>query len=354
VRVCLFRHSRVALSPEQCRGYLLWPARPASAAYSGPMPSAQAMTHVRLGTSELEVSRLVLGGNVFGWTADERASQDILDSYVAAGGNAIDLADSYPHWAPGCTGGESEEIVGRWMRERGNRSDVVVCTKVGKFPGNQGLSYSQIISGIDGSLSRLQTDYVDLYYCHADDSRTPLEETLRALGELIAAGKVRAIAASNYTADRLSNALGVAEEIGLPRFCAVQPQYSLVVRDEFEGPLQDVCERDGLACLPYWPLAAGFLTGKYDASAPSGARSDTVSRFQTPRNGAILDVVRAVADRHRVAPATVALAWLLTRPTVAAPIASVSRVEQLPALVASTRLDLSPEDLADLDAVSRP
>jgi len=318
------------------------------------MPSAQAMPHVRLGTSELEVSRLVLGGNVFGWTADERASHDILDSYVAAGGNAIDLADSYPHWAPGCTGGESEEIVGQWMRQRGNRSDVVVCTKVGKFPGNQGLSYSQIISGIDGSLRRLQTDYVDLYYCHADDSRTPLEETLRALGELIAAGKVRAIAASNYTADRLSNALGVAEEIGLPRFCAVQPQYSLVVRDEFEGPLQDVCERDGLACLPYWPLAAGFLTGKYDASAPSGARSDTVSRFQTPRNGAILDVVRAVADRHRVAPATVALAWLLTRPTVAAPIASVSRVEQLPALVASTRLDLSPEDLAELDAVSRP
>jgi len=307
---------------------------------------------VPLGTSALEISRLALGGNVFGWTADKQTSCDILDAYVEGDGNVIDLADSYPHWAPGCSGGESEEIVGRWMRERSNRSDVVICTKVGKFPGNQGLSYSQIISGIDGSLRRLQTDYVDLYYCHADDSRTPLEETLRALAELIAAGKVRAIAASNYTADRLTEALRIADEIGLPRFCAVQPQYSLVVRDEFEGPLEDVCERGGLACLPYWPLAAGFLTGKYDASAPTGARSDTVSQFQTLRNEAILDAVRAVADRHRVAPATVALAWLLTRPTVAAPIASVSRVEQLPALVASTTLALTAEDLADLDAVS--
>ena len=312
------------------------------------------MQRIPLGTSALEISRLALGGNVFGWTADKQASYDILDAYVEAGGNVIDLADSYPHWAPGCSGGESEEIVGQWMRERGNRSDIVICTKVGKLPGNQGLSYSQIMSGIDGSLQRLQTDYVDLYYCHADDSRTPLEETLRALGELVTSGKVRAIGASNYTGVRLGEALRIADEIGLPRFCAVQPQYSLVVRDEFEGSLQEVCERDGLACLPYWPLAAGFLTGKYDASALSGARSDTVSQFQTPRNEAILDVVRAVAGRHGVAPATVALAWLLTRPTVAAPIASVSRVEQLPALVASTGLDLSPEDLADLDAVSRP
>ena len=312
------------------------------------------MQRIPLGTSALEISRLALGGNVFGWTADKQASYEILDAYVEAGGNVIDLADSYPHWAPGCSGGESEEIVGQWMRERGNRSDIVICTKVGKFPGNQGLSYSQIMSGIDGSLQRLQTDYVDLYYCHADDSRTPLEETLRALGELVTSGKVRAIGASNYTGVRLGEALRIADEIGLPRFCAVQPQYSLVVRDEFEGSLQEVCERDGLACLPYWPLAAGFLTGKYDVSVLSGARSDTVSQFRTPRNEAILDVVRAVAVRHRVAPATVALAWLLTRPTVAAPIASVSRVEQLPALVASTGLDLSPEDLADLDAVSRP
>ncbi len=306
-----------------------------------------------LGTSALEVSRLVLGGNVFGWTADEDSSYDLLDAYVAAGGNAIDLADSYPHWAPGCSGGESEGIVGRWMAARSNRSDVVICTKVGKFPGNHGLSRAQIMAGVDGSLRRLKADHIDLYYCHADDPQTPLEETLRALGDLIGAGKVRAIAASNYSADRLAEALRITDEIGLPRFCAVQPQYSLVVRDEFEGQLQDLCEREGLGCLPYWPLAAGFLTGKYAAPGTDSARSGMVSEFQTPRNEAVLDVVRTIAARHGVEPATVSLAWLLTRATVAAPIASVSRVDQIPALVASTTLDLTPEDLAGLDAVSR-
>ena len=311
------------------------------------------MPHLPLGTSALTVSPLILGGNVFGWTADEGASYDILDAYVGAGGNAIDLADSYPHWAPGCTGGESEEIVGRWMSARGNRSDVAICTKVGKFPGNYGLTRAQIMAGIEGSLRRLQTDYVDLYYCHLDDPHTPLEETLRTLGELIGAGTVRAIAASNYSADRLAEALRIADEIGLPRFCAVQPQYSLVVRDEFEGPLQDLCEREGLACLPFWPLAAGFLTGKYTGADPQvAARGRHVSPFVTPRNEEILDVVRAVAQRHGAQPATVALAWLLTRATVAAPIASVSRVEQLSALVASTSLRLTPHDIADLDAVS--
>ena len=308
---------------------------------------------MRLGTSTLEVSRLVLGGNVFGWTADEEASYAILDAYVTAGGNAIDLADSYPYWAPGCTGGESEEIVGRWMLARGNRSDVVVCTKVGRFPGNHGLSRAQVLAGVDASLRRLQTDYIDLYYCHADDLATPLEETLRALGELVATGKVRAIAASNYSAERLAEALRIADDIGLPRFCALQPHYSLVVREEFEGAVQDLCEREGLGCLPYWPLAAGFLTGKYaGADAHASARARHVADFVTPRNEAILDVVRAVAGRHGVEPATVALAWLLTRETVVAPIASASRVDQLPALMASTSLTLTPEDLADLDAVS--
>ena len=311
-----------------------------------------APSKVPLGTSNLEVSRLVLGGNVFGWTADEQASYNILDAYVANGGNGIDLADSYPHWAPGCSGGESEQIVGRWMRARGNRDDVVVCTKVGKSPGNQGLSREQILTGIEGSLERLQTDYVDLYYCHLDDPLTPIAETLRTLTELIADGRVRAIAASNYSADRLAEALRVADDVGLARFCAVQPQYSLVVRDEFEGSLQDLCEREGLACLPYWPLAAGFLTGKYRTGDSGSARSGMVSQFQTPRNEAILDVVREVADRHGVSPATVAIGWLLTRPTVAAPIASASRPDQVSDLMGALSLQLTADDLAALDSVS--
>lgn len=308
---------------------------------------------VPLGTSALTVSRLILGGNVFGWTADEQTSFDILDAYAAGGGNAIDLADSYPHWAPGCTGGESEQIVGRWLRARGNRSDVVVCTKVGKFPGNYGLTRRQILTGFERSLENLQTDYVDLYYCHLDDPATPLEETLRTLTELIENGRVRAIAASNYSAERLAEALRIADDLGLARFCAVQPQYSLVVRDEFEGPLQDLCEREGLACLPFWPLAAGFLTGKYAGVDPaSTARGRHVSPFVTPRNEAILDVVRDIALRHRVSPATIAIAWLLTRPTVAAPVASVSRVDQLPAIVAALTLHLTDPDLARLDEIS--
>lgn len=314
-----------------------------------------ASPRTRLGTSTLQIAPLVLGGNVFGWTADEETSYAILDAFVAAGGNAIDLADSYPHWAPGCSGGESESIVGRWMAARGNRDDIVLCTKVGKFPGNQGLSRSQIMAGVDGSLRRLGTDYIDLYYCHADDVDTPLEETLRALGQLVEGGRVRAIAASNYSVDRLAEALRIADDIGLPRFCAVQPHYSLVVRHEFEGPMQDLCEREGLGCLPYWPLAAGFLTGKHsDPASPPSARSDSVAQFQTPRNEAILDVVRAVAARHGVEPATVSLAWLLTRPTVVAPIASASRVSQLPALLASSTLALTAADLAALDSVSQP
>lgn len=308
----------------------------------------------RIGGSGIKISPLCLGGNVFGWTADRDTSYEILDAFVAAGGNAIDLADSYPHWAPGCSGGESEEIVGAWMRDRGNRDDLVLCTKVGKFPGNHGLSREQVLTGIEGSLRRLQTDRVDLYYCHADDASTPLDETLRALGELVEVGTVRAIGASNYSADRLAEALRVSDELGTPRFCAVQPQYSLVWRQEYEGAEQQLCEREGLSCLPYWGLAAGFLTGKYSSAeaAATSRRMDAVSRYMTPRNDEILTVVGGIAARHGVEPATVALAWLRTRPTVVAPIASVSRPSQLPALAASMTLQLTDGDLGALEAVS--
>jgi aryl-alcohol dehydrogenase-like predicted oxidoreductase len=310
---------------------------------------------VQIGNSGIDISRVVLGGNVFGWTADEESSFAILDAYLDGGGNSVDLADSYPHWAQGCRGGESEQIVGRWMADRGNRDAVVVATKVGKFPGNYGLSREQINAGLRGSLERLQTEYVDLYYCHLDDPQTPLEETLEALAEQIEAGRIRAIAASNYSTERLAAALATSDRLGLPRFVAVQPQYSLVVRDEFEGSLQQLCEREGLSCLPFWPLAAGFLTGKYTTSdIGDSPRGRHVAQFFTERNWQVLAVVRDIAVSHGVEPTTVALAWLLTRPTVAAPVASVSRMSQLPALMQSMTLELTVDELAELDEVSAP
>ncbi len=306
-----------------------------------------------VGDSALGISEIVLGGNVFGWTADTAASFDILNAYVGAGGNSIDLADSYPHWAPGCTGGESEAIVGEWMADRGNRDDLVIATKVGKFPGNYGLTQEQITSGLEGSLRRLRTDYVDLYYCHLDDEQTPLEETLETLAGHVEAGRIRAIAASNYSSARLQAALDTSDRLGLPRFVAVQPQYSLVVRDEFEGPLAELCAREGLACLPFWPLAAGFLTGKYTSSDVEGAaRGRHVEAFFTARNWRILDLVRAIAEQYGVAPTTVAVAWLLARPGVTAPVASVSRTAQLPALMAAKGLTLDPADVTRLNEVS--
>ncbi|MGI9196530.1 MAG: aldo/keto reductase [Candidatus Nanopelagicales bacterium] len=309
----------------------------------------------RIGTSDLEVFPLCLGGNVFGWTADRETSFDILDAYAHARGNFIDTADAYSSWVPDHAGGESEEIIGAWMQARGNRGQMVVATKVGKKPDLLGLRRDTIRTGCEESLRRLRTDYIDLYYCHADDEDTPLEETLGALGELIAEGKVRYVAASNYSADRLEEALAVADALGVPRFVALQPHYNLLVRDEYEGRVRDLCEREHISCLPYFALGAGFLTGKYrSATIGEVPRAGRVSAYLSQQAWEILAAVDAVAALHDVSNAEVALAWLMHQPTVAAPIASATSLAQLAEVLDSVCLSLSADDLALLDRASAP
>ena len=220
------------------------------------------MVNRRLGSSDLSVFPLCLGGNVFGWTADAAASEAVLDAYAAAGGNFIDTADVYSAWAPGHTGGESETVIGHWMRARGNRSRMVIATKVAKLPGLEGLAPATIRTAVEGSLRRLGTDYIDLYYAHHDDTAVPLTDTLEAFDALVRAGKVRYIAASNYTAPRLAEALAISQRGGLASYVAVQPQHNLVHRDDYVGALRDVCLEHHLSCMPYFALASGFLTGK--------------------------------------------------------------------------------------------
>lgn len=309
----------------------------------------------RIGTSDLDVFPLNLGGNVFGWTADEPTSWEILDDFVDAGGNFIDTADGYSRWVPGHVGGESEAIMGRWIQRRGRRDDLVIATKVGKKPDLLGLAPATIHAACDGSLARLNTDYIDLYYCHADDPEVPLEDTLAAMAELVTAGKVRYIAASNYTADRLAQALAISDANGWPRFIALQPHYNLVVRDEFEGPLQSLCAEQDISCLPYYSLASGFLTGKYrDTELVRGDRAQKATSHDHDRGTRVLDAMDVVAARHGVTLTTIAIAWLTHQPTVAAPIASASRPEQLPALIEGATLSLTRDDLVLLDEASAP
>lgn len=310
----------------------------------------------RIGTSDLDVFPLCLGGNVFGWTADRATSFDILDAYAHMRGNFIDTADAYSSWAPGHVGGESEEIIGAWMEARGNRGQMVIATKVGKKPGLLGLGRDTIRQGCEESLRRLRTDYIDLYYCHADDEDTPLEETLGALGELVTKGKVRYIAASNYSAERLAEALAICDAIGAPRFVALQPHYNLVVRDEYEGRVRDLCERERISCLPYFPLGAGFLTGKYRSKDDigDGPRSARVSDYAHDRGWRILSAIDEVAAEHGASNSEVALAWLMHQPTVAAPIASVTSLAQLGEVLDAVHLRLTADDMATLDAASQP
>jgi aryl-alcohol dehydrogenase-like predicted oxidoreductase len=311
-----------------------------------------------LGRSDLRVSPLCFGGNVFGWTADEAASFRLLDRFVDAGLNFIDTADSYSRWVPGHHGGESETIIGRWLKARGGRERVVIATKVGMTmgPGQEGLSKAYIREAIEASLRRLQTDYVDLYQSHRDDPGAPFEETLGAFDELIRAGKVRVIGASNLTAERLAEALEVSAAAGLPRYESLQPHYNLYDRADFEAGLQGLCVDNDIGVIPYYSLASGFLTGKYRSEADLGKspRGGSVGKFLNPRGLRILAALDSVAADLGASPAQAALAWLMARPGVTAPIASATGAAQLEDLIAATTLALGPEAIRRLDAASAP
>src|SRR3984885_11516016 len=287
----------------------------------------------RLGQSDIRTAPLCLGGNVFGWTLDETASFRILDEFVAAGFDVIDTADVYSTWVPGHVGGESETIIGKWFRQRNNRSRVILATKVGWLmpPDRKGLSKLNITRAVEDSLRRLQTDYIDLYQAHVDDADTALEETLGAFGDLIRQGKVRTIGASNYSAARLSEALDLAHSQGLPRYESLQPLYNLYDRADFEKELAPLCVQRGVGVISYFSLASGFLTGKYRSQQDLAgrARGAGVGKYLNPRGSAILAALDEVAAAHSSTPASVALAWLMTRPGVTAPIASATSSQQL-------------------------
>jgi aryl-alcohol dehydrogenase-like predicted oxidoreductase len=314
------------------------------------------MTARNLGNSPLKVSPLCLGTNVFGWTIHEKISFAILDALVVAGFNFIDTADVYSTWVPGNKGGESETIIGNWLKRTGNRGKVIIATKVGMEmgPDRKGLSKAYIFRAVEDSLRRLQTDYIDLYQSHQDDSSTPLEETLEAFAELVKQGKVRAIGASNFTAERLAAALEASERHGYPRYESLQPHYNLYERARYEGALEPVCVPNGLGVLPYFSLASGFLTGKYrsEADLSKSPRGQSVKKYLDERGLRILAALDQVAREQRSTPGTVALAWLLARPGITAPIASATSVEQLRDLIRATKLTLNPGSISLLDAAS--
>jgi len=310
-----------------------------------------------LGSSGLEVSPLCLGGNVFGWTIDETASFAVLDAFVEAGLNFIDTADLYSKWVPGNRGGESETIIGKWLKRAGNRRRVVIATKVGMelAPDKKGLSKAYILRAAEDSLARLQTDYIDLYQSHIDDSSTPLEETLEAYQQLIRQGKVRAIGASNYTGARLREALDASESHHLPRYQSLQPHYNLYEREGYETDLEPVVKAAGIGVIPYFSLASGFLTGKYrsEEDLSKSVRGQGLKKYLTPRGTRILEALDEISALHLTTPATVALAWLMARPTVTAPISSATTPEQLEQLVAAIELKLDAASIELLNEASR-
>jgi len=309
-----------------------------------------------LGRSGFSVAPLAFGGNVFGWTADEATSFQLLDAFVGAGFDLIDTADSYSRWASGHVGGESETIIGRWIARRGRHDDVVIATKVGSDMGlgHKCLRKDYIMQAAEQSLRRLQVDAIDLYQSHWDDETTPLDETLEAYARLVEQGKVKAIGASNLNAARLAEALAVSGRTGFPRYETLQPHYNLYEHESFEGALQQLCVREHIGVITYFSLASGFLTGKYRSESDFGksARGPGMKKFLNPRGMRILDALAAAARRLDATSAQIALAWLMTRPGVTAPIASATSVEQLRELLGATRLELDSETLAALDLAS--
>jgi aryl-alcohol dehydrogenase-like predicted oxidoreductase len=308
----------------------------------------------KLGHSGIKLYPLAFGGNVFGWTVTESMSFTLLDAFVEAGFSLIDTADVYSRWVPGHNGGESETIIGKWLKRSGKREKVLIATKVGKEmgPNRKGLSKSYIMRAVEDSLQRLQTDYIDLYQSHADDPETPLEETLAAYAQMIREGKVRIIGASNYAADRLAQALQVSENHGYPAYQSLQPLYNLYDRSDYERELEPICREKGLGVISYFSLASGFLTGKYrsEGDVAKSARGEMVKKYLNERGLRILESLERVAQQYDVTPATVALAWLINHPGITAPIASATNLDQLSELIEATRLKLN---LSSIDLLNQ-
>ena len=314
------------------------------------------MTRRKLGRSDISIAPIVFGGNVFGWSADEKTSFALLDAFVDAGFNAIDTADSYSHWVPGNKGGESETIIGRWLKARGRRDDVVIATKVGGDMGQgKTLKAGYVLQAAEASLRRLQTDHIDLYQTHFDDPDTPPEETLQAYAKLVTQGKVRVLGASNLSPARLRESLAVSRKLGLPRYETLQPLYNLYDRAGYERDYEPICQQEQLGVINYYALARGFLSGKYRSEqdlSKSAARGAGIAKNLDARGLRILDALDAVAQRHAAKPAQIALAWLLARPSITAPIVSATTLSQLDELLIAPDIRLSREDMAALDAAS--
>ena len=310
----------------------------------------------RLGRSDLLVAPWCLGGNVFGWTADEATSFKLLDGFVDAGFNFIDTADVYSKWVPGHVGGESESVIGRWLKARSNRDRVIIATKVGmaRDAGQRNLAKDHILQSAEASLARLQTDYIDLYQSHQDDPGRSVEEPLEAYAQLVKAGKVRQIGASNFSAERLGAALEASERSGLPRYETIQPEYNLYSRQPFESAMRQLCVDQAVSAIPYFSLAAGFLTGKYRSSSDftKSPRGTGMDKYLNERGHRVLEGLDAVAARHGTQPAQTALAWLMAQPGVAAPIASATSLEQLRGLARAAETQLSAADLDELARAS--